>query len=91
MSQSSEDSTSRGDGKTWYVIYITGASLYLLVYYLLIEIVNVGMYIAVLLFLTLPFYIMYLNEFYVFYTEEFDPEKPPIEELDENEETDDVS
>lgn len=75
----SDDEKIRGGPFTWYIIYFAGAGIYMGFYYVMIEYVNVGMNIALFLFLLLPFYLMYINEFYIFYTEEFDPEKPPTE------------
>lgn len=80
MTDSDEDDDKIRSGPfTWYIIYFIGSGLYLAFYYFMIEYINVGMTIAVGLFLLLPFYLTYVNEFYIFYTEEFDPEKPPTE------------
>lgn len=80
MSEPEEENEKiRGGPFTWYIIYFAGTGLYFTVYYILIEYINIGKLLALIMFAVLPAYIMYINQFYVFYTEEFDPEKTPME------------
>lgn len=58
--------------KDWWVINGIGYGLYFIIYYAILEIIGISLLLALILFFTFPFYAVYINNFYKFYTEEYE-------------------
>lgn len=81
-----EEGTDRGGPLTWFLMYIVGTGSYIAIFYALTEYIGIGWNLAFFLYVFLPFLITYINKFYEFYVNEFDPDETPLDkELDTGE------